>query len=65
MENEVFTFKLASRKNAYGEWVVYCYRNGKRYPAGDAFETDKLAAEGTLAAAIKHEEERQAATGVS
>jgi hypothetical protein len=42
------TFKLSKKKNEFDEYVVKCYRNGKRYPNGDYFATDWDDAQGTL-----------------
>lgn len=43
------------RRNDYGEFVVRCYvDNGRRYPDGDAFETDKQSAQDTARAMANH-----------
>lgn len=42
-----FTYTFNGRKNSYGEFVVRCYRFGKRYEAGDYFASDKSDAEET------------------
>lgn len=45
----MFTYKLANRKNEYGEWVIRCRKDGVRYPEGDYFTDDKGDAIATLA----------------
>jgi hypothetical protein len=42
------TFKLSKTKNDFGEYVIKCYRDGKRYPDGDYFTDDWADAQGTL-----------------
>lgn len=36
-----YSFTFNGRKNEYGEYVVKCYRNGKRHSEGDYFTDDK------------------------
>jgi len=37
----MLTYTFNGRKNAWGEYVVRCYKDGKRYDAGDYFTDDK------------------------
>lgn len=43
-------FIVGSRKNEHGEWVVKCFRDDVRYPAGDYFTEDEQDAVGTCKA---------------
>lgn len=51
----MLTFRVASRVNQYGEWVVMAFENSERASQYDAFETDKDAAIGTCKAMMRHE----------
>lgn len=54
----MFTYKVASRKNQFGEWKVLCFKDGKRYPDGDAFEATKEDAIATCNALEESERSR-------
>lgn len=44
-----FTYKMPARKHPEtGEFIVRCWKDGKRYPAGDAFESTMEDAQGTF-----------------
>lgn len=41
-------FSLSKKRNELGEFVVKCYRNGKRYPDGDYYTNDYQDAKQTM-----------------
>jgi hypothetical protein len=41
----VYRYKWNKRKNTYGEYVIRCYRDGKRFPDGDYHTDDRRDAE--------------------
>lgn len=45
-----YHFVMSNRRNQTNEFVVKCYKDGKRHPDGDYFTEDKSDAEGTLRA---------------
>lgn len=47
-DSDSITFRLPTRRNEVGEFVIKCYKNGKRYEAGDYFADDWEDAVGTL-----------------
>lgn len=51
----MLTFRVASRVNQHGEWVVMAFENDKRSPEYDAFESDQDAAIATCKVMMKHE----------
>jgi hypothetical protein len=44
----MLTYKLSTRKNEYGEYVIKAWKDGKRYPDADYHTDDKTDAESTL-----------------
>ena len=50
-----FTYKLQSRKNEHGEYLIKCYRRGCRYEDGDYFTDSKQDAIETLHACQQKE----------
>ena len=44
----MFTYTFNGRKNQWGEFVLRCYQDGKRYPDGDYFTDDKSDAQQTF-----------------
>ena len=44
----MFEYRLNTRKNQFGEYVIRCFLDGKRYPDGDYFTDDKQDATDTL-----------------
>ena len=43
-----FTYSFSGSRNQFGEFVVRCYKNGKRYPDGDYHTNDIIDANKTL-----------------
>ena len=43
-----FAYTFNGRKNQWNEYVVRCYKWGKRYPDGDYFADDKQDAQQTF-----------------
>lgn len=41
-------FKLNQKRNEFGEYVIQCWRDGKRFPDGDYFTDDLRDARETL-----------------
>lgn len=44
----MFTFTFNGRRDAFDEYVILCYRDGKRYSQGDYFTSDLTDAKCTL-----------------
>jgi hypothetical protein len=44
----MLTYTFNGRRNEYGEFVIRCYKEGKRYEAGDYHTNDKADATRTL-----------------
>lgn len=42
------TFKLVTKKNEFGEYVIKCFRDGQRFPDGDYHTNDLQDARYTL-----------------
>jgi hypothetical protein len=54
-----YTYTFNGRKDSSGDYIVRCYKDGKRYPDGDYFTPDK-----DDAIATKTELERRANEGI-
>ena len=37
----MYTFTFSGKRNQFGEYVVKCYKGGKRFPNSDYFTNDK------------------------
>ncbi len=48
IELERYSYTFNGRKNEYGEYVIRCYKDGKRYADGDYHTNDKNDALQTL-----------------
>ncbi|HTN04408.1 MAG TPA: hypothetical protein VL132_21135 [Planctomycetaceae bacterium] len=58
---QTFAFTVPRRANAAGRYVSQCFRNGKKWPAGNVdCGTDKTAARQRVVELTKAEDERRA-----
>lgn len=48
LPTERVEFRLGKRKNEFGEYVIMCWKEGKRYTDGDYYTDDADDALGTL-----------------
>lgn len=53
MKDSQYSFKLAKTKNEYDEYVIKCYKDGRRYTDGDYYTDDFEDAVNTLKAMAK------------